>query len=74
MSSVAKAVGHVLGIGGGGDGGAAALAASQKQQQQQIADQTAKTDAVLAGQQKLAKGGNGFLSFLDDDLKKLFGG
>ncbi|WP_414462951.1 hypothetical protein [Hyphomicrobium sp. DY-1] len=74
MSTVAKLVGIRTGPSGAEIGAQRAAAQAQATQAATIAQQSADADKVLAGQQKVANGGSGFLSFLDDDLKKLFGG
>ena len=54
----------------------AALAeAAQALQQKRLADEQARIDAQLKGQQLAAQtGGGGLLAFVDDKLKKTFGG
>lgn len=66
MSKVAKA----LGLGADTSG----LSAMQRKQQEQIDAASRNTALVEAGQRAVNGGGGGLLSFLDDDLKKTFGG
>lgn len=72
--TLAKAVGIRTGPSGAELGAIANANAAAANQAKAISAQSGAADAILAGQQKVAQGGQGFLSFLDDDLKTLFGG
>lgn len=57
-----------------GMGSNKALAAAQEKQRAQLEASERANKALLDGQRRAASGGQGFLSYLDDQLKGTFGG
>lgn len=66
MGKIAKVLGMAPDMSG--------LKAAQQQQQDMIEASSRRTSLIEAGQRAVNGSGGGFLSFLDDDLKKTFGG